>query len=1080
MNKKRFIEETFPVKEVSIESAREKNIRHGHISTLHIWWARRPLASSRATSYAALIPVPENIEEWNRKRQFIIDFSKWGNSLNQHLIEKARKDILEANDGKPPKVLNPFAGGGAIPLEALRLGCETYASDLNPVAVLIQKCTLEYPQKYGKPTERQEEGEMFSGRVTKNPLLEDVKKWGEWVLEEAKKEIGRFYPNEEDGSIPVGYIWARTIPCQNPSCGAEIPLMRQYWLAKKDRKKVSLFPHPQPLSHAVGEGGRGVEFKVVGTGYEPMPEGFDPEKGTVSRAVAVCLVCGSVVADKTTRKLFQEGKAWQRMIAVVSHKPGTSGKRYRVATEQDMEIFKEAEKYLEEKRAKLMMEWGFDPVPDEPTPEGKGRGAERAFSVRNYGLDTWGDLFNARQKLALITFMEKVREVYRTLTPGPSPTLWERGEENLRSTSTFLPSPKVLGEELGVRAESKVSQELTARARELRQQATPAEELLWQLLRNRQLLRHKFRRQHPIGRFIADFFCDDARLVIEVDGAVHSEPSQQERDRARQEVLQQYGYSILRFTNEQVLHQTEQVLQAIADFVRGHSHENSPTPTSPPPLSHSVGEGPGVREDYAKAVTSYLAVILNRLADKNSNLVVYDVIGEKVAHVFGRQALGVVWDYIEVNPFTDVGWPNMQEWIERIIVHCSQTSNAPATITQVSATSLPYPENFFDAIITDPPYYDNVPYSYLSDFFYVWLKRIIGDLYPELFSTPLTPKKNEIVAYSNGPGGFDEGKKFFEDMLKKSFQEIYRILKPNSIAIIVYAHKSTEGWETLINSLLDSGLIMTGAWPLHTEMANRLRASESAALASSIYIVSRKLERQPTGFYNEVKEELKKHLNQKLHRLWEEGIGGADFFIAAIGSAIEVFGKYEKVMDFEGNIVRADRLLDEVREIATDYAVRQILHNGFAGEISDLTRFYVLWRWNYGEAKVAFDEARKLAQSCGIDLSREWGKNGFIQKEKEFIRVSAPQMRRLNDLKDSGELIDVLHHVLLLWEKSKREELIKVLNESGYGGSEAFYRVAQAISETLPVESKEKKLLDGFLAGKERVKEEVKQGRLFA
>jgi len=150
MSEKRFIEESFPVKEVSEESAKEKNIRHGHISTLHIWWARRPLASSRATVYAALIPAAKNTEEWNNKRNFIIDLCKWENSNNKELIEKARKEILEANNGKPPKVLDPFAGGGAIPLEALRLGCETYASDYNPVAVLIEKCTLEYPQKYGR------------------------------------------------------------------------------------------------------------------------------------------------------------------------------------------------------------------------------------------------------------------------------------------------------------------------------------------------------------------------------------------------------------------------------------------------------------------------------------------------------------------------------------------------------------------------------------------------------------------------------------------------------------------------------------------------------------------------------------------------------------------------------------------------------------------------------------------------------------------------------------------------------------------------------------------------------------------
>jgi len=234
---RRFIEESFPAKEVSIESAKEKNIRHGHISTLHIWWARRPLTSSRATNYAALIPAvsPGDKEELNKKRDFIIDFSKWENSLNSDLIKQAREDILKANNGKPPKVLDPFGGGGAIPLEALRLGCETYSNDYNPVSVLIQKCILEYPQKYGKPFKIKSNPSIpfpeiikqktldFDSEIVPNRLLYDVKKWSNWVLKEVKKEIDRFYPPDPDGSIPVGYTWARTIPCQNPSCGAEIP-----------------------------------------------------------------------------------------------------------------------------------------------------------------------------------------------------------------------------------------------------------------------------------------------------------------------------------------------------------------------------------------------------------------------------------------------------------------------------------------------------------------------------------------------------------------------------------------------------------------------------------------------------------------------------------------------------------------------------------------------------------------------------------------------------------------------------------------------------------------------------------------
>ena len=351
---------------------------------------------------------------------------------------------------------------------------------------------------------------------------------------------------------------------------------------------------------------------------------------------------------------------------------------------------------------------------------------------------------------------------------------------------------------------------------------------------------------------------------------------------------------------------------------------------------------------------------------------------------------------------------------------------------------------------------------------------MIGNFYPELFSTPLTNKFKEIVAYSNGENGWEGGKKLFELNLKESFQEIYRVLKPNGIAVIVYAHKSTEGWETLINSLLDSYLIVDASWPIATERIGRQRAQESAALASSFYIVARKMERQPTGFYNQVKEELNQYLAQKLERLWQEGISGSDFFIAAIGSAIEVFGKYEKVMDYEGNIIRANRLLADVRKIVTDFAVRQILHNGFAGEITDLTRFYVLYRWEFGAAKAPFDEARKLAQSCSIDLALEWNRHGFIKKEKEYIRVLGPQDRNSDSLKNFSEMIDVLHKALLLWEHSKRQEMVTLLQESGFGNSEAFYRVAQAISETLPNDNKEKKLLDGFLSGRERLKEEVK------
>jgi adenine-specific DNA methylase len=891
-DRKSFIEVAFPIKEVSEESAREKNIRHGHISTLHIWWARRPLASSRATTYAALIPYPSTEKEAKKKAEFIVSLSKWENSLNKNIIKMAREDILKANEGKPLRVLDPFSGGGSIPLECLRLGLETHAVDYNPVANLILKCTLEYPQKHG------------------SLLVEDVKKWGKWVLEQAKEEIGRFYPTDEDGSIPVGYIWARTIPCQNPSCGAEIPLMRQFWLAKKEKKNISLYPF-------VYDGK--VEFAIVSKNKDEWqvidsskPEvdlkvsfDFDPEKGTVSRAIAVCPVCGGMVDDKQVRKLFQEGKAGQRMVAVVLSK--SKDKAYRLATERDVEFYRKTEEYLEEKRKKLWEEWGMDPVPDEEMNTKD----PNTVAGRGYGFIKWGDLFNSRQKLTLITFTEKVRLAYR-------------------------------------------------------------------------------------------------KMIEE-------------------------GYD----------------------------------------------------KDYAKAVVSYLGLGIDRLAFYATTFGYWHNTRELVNPGMGRQAIAMSWDYSEVNPIGgNADWKSAVSWILSVLLHLTQippVETEKPVVLQASATELPYPDNYFDAVFTDPPYYDNINYAELSDFFYVWLKRSIGDLYPELFSTPLVPKSKEIVANTIRHGGGTKAREFFEEMLKKAFQEIHRVLKPNGISVIVYTHKSTSGWETMINSLLDSGLVPTASWPIDTEMKTRLIAKDSAALASSIYIVCRKIERQETGWFSDVKKEIEEKIFN--NKLWEEGVAGPDFFIACIGSAIEVFGKYEKVMDYEGNVIRADKLLEFVREKVTEYAVKQILHNGIAGKLSPLTKFYILWRWSFREAKIEFDEARKLAQSVGVHLEKEWNKS-FIKKDKNYIKVLGPQERKLEDIEnlEKKDLIDVLHQVLILWSQGRREEMKMILKETGYGENDAFYRVAQAISETLPNDSKEKRLLDGFLSGKDKLISEVKnlgQWRLF-
>lgn len=581
-NERRFIEVAFPIKEVSKESSKERNIRDGHISTLHLWWSRKPLSSSRATTYAALIPYPSTENEVKEKTEFIIELSKWKNSLMEDVIRKAREDILRANGGKPLKVLDPFAGGGSIPLECLRLGLEPHAGEYNPVAALILKCTLEYPQKYGGQNKVKRNEGLFNIEKAESPLIADIRKWGEWVLEQARKEIGRFYPEDEDGSIPLGYYWMRTIPCQNPSCKAEIPLTANWWLVRKKDEKVFLYPfvYNGKVEFAIVQR-NGDEWQVVESsvpGFIPkVPSNFDPDNGTVSRAFAVCPVCKSTIEDNQVRKLFQEEKAGQRMVVVILSK---SGKRvYRLATEKDVDLYKNAEEYLEVKRKKLLGEWGFDPVPDEDFS------SSVIFSTRLYKLTMFGDLFNARQKLALIVFTEKVRLAYK-------------------------------------------------------------------------------------------------KMIEE-------------------------GYD----------------------------------------------------KEYAKVVLTYLGFGVSRLAEYTSNLCFLDSTLEKVSHVFSRQSLHMVWDYSEVNPLSKAvgSWTSMV--LRRILLSLSHLTQIPPignvtpNVYRSSATELPYPDNYFDAVFTDPPYYDNVPYSHLSDFFYVWLKRSIGDLYPELFSTPLTPKSEEIVAYSKRGGG---------------------------------------------------------------------------------------------------------------------------------------------------------------------------------------------------------------------------------------------------------------------------------------------------------------------------------------
>jgi adenine-specific DNA methylase len=574
---KRLIEVDLPIKKISEHARREKSIRHGHISTLHIWWARRPLAACRAVICGALWPDPADehcpeafrsaararmAEFWNptgttprtmdspldlRKAllDFIADFANWDHSTDERYLNTARaltQSAHEALGGEPgtrPLVVDPFAGGGSIPLEALRIGADAYASDLNPVAVLLNKVVLEYIPKYGKD------------------LADDVRKWGRWIKDEAEKELAEFYPKDPDGATPIAYLWARTVQCDPASggCGAEVPLIRSLWLAKKGNRSVALRLIPDKER-------KRVEFEII---EKAKPS--DVKEGTVKRGSVTCPCCDyttPVTSVRAQLKAKHGGADEARLFCVVTTKQTEQGRFYRLPNEGDLETVRKAKKELD--RRKREWKGALSLAPDEPTPIGGGSGAGRAFSQRNYGMNRFEDLFTSRQLLALTTFV---------------------------------------------------------------------------------------------------------RLST--------------------------------------------------DLNRGSIVDQN--------------------KELQTAIQTGLSLAVDRLADKNASLTVWNNIGEKIEHVFSRQALSMTWDFPEVGIFSD----STGNWMSHVLLVSEgldiKLNYGPKGHSElISALNSPLPNESANLFFTDPPYYDAVPYADLSDFFYVWLKRTVGDKYDWLIRDALTPK----------------------------------------------------------------------------------------------------------------------------------------------------------------------------------------------------------------------------------------------------------------------------------------------------------------------------------------------------
>jgi len=925
---RRLIEDYLPIQAISAEASREKSVRKGHISTLHLWWARRPLVACRAAVYGALVPtsrfVPENGPD-NKKQslgranaaRFIEQLCKYpGNST---VIKEAQRHILEAHaerlsketgkkvtamdieEGRAPrpKVLDMFAGGGAIPLEALRLGCEAYALDLNPVAHIIELCTLVYPQKYGKPdlNARGTTGpKNAKSETTWGGLAEEVRCWGNWLMERVKAEIGDLYPLIPDPEykgrrpetqatlwqstkkdevpsgylVPVAYLWTRTVRCKNPTCGTTVPLVKQTWLRRKKGDLVA-------AKIVAPKGAKRVRFEVVESASE-RGLGFSPGEGSKG-GNATCTFCGTVADSDFLKNEGQNGRIGMQLMAVACTRPGGGAKVY-VAADRLPEA--EPDNGAIRKRIdKLSGRTGLI-VPSEPMPKPGTLG----FRIQPYGIKTWGDLFTSRQALCLLSFAAGIQD----------------GE------------------------------------------------------------------------------CAMA----------------------------------------------------------------------------------GLDSDRRLAVLTLLAAMLNRLASFSSAQCVWLCIeGERTANTFGRHALPMVWDFSETAPFNEenAGWPMA---LDRVIPAIeSATVGAPAIVARGSAVRLPWPDGTFDAVITDPPYYDNVPYADVSDFFYVWLKRTVGHLYPSHFATELTPKKNEAVAEPMRYGGDREKAKVaYEEMMAQSFSEASRVLRPGGQLTVVYAHKTALGWSTLVDALRRAGFVVTEAWPLDTEKPGRLRAQESAALASSIFLVARKREGAEVGSYeDEVRSELERIVRERMDSLWRMGITGADLVIAAVGAGLRAFTRFSRVEYANGEEVPAEKFLAEVEGVVLETLLEKIF--GIAGSgvaaVDGPSRFYILWRYTYKAADMEAGEAIVFTYGQNVELDGQKGlsigRHALVEKKKGKYRLrdfaERGQDEKLGLPEDGGApapLIDALHRILWLVENQPRN-LNRFLDEAR-PDRERLRLVAQALAGT--------------------------------
>jgi putative DNA methylase len=1034
MTDKRLIETAFPLRQASAASLHEKNMRHGHISTLHLWPARRPLAASRAAIAAALLPDPGDDEArktlvrrlgggLKAKKQTKAEANKkvettkvegdggvlWWGQENLPDMAWFRDQIRAAHGGRAPRVLDPFAGGGAIPLEAMRLGCEVVANDLNPVAWFILKCTLEYPQRLAGQTlplpahamcdpafareflkaqglkgVRLEQAVTRMTAAGRGETVQDdllaadrpweraglgwqVRAWGNWVLWEARRELAARYPTYAE--------WQNFDPETHV-----------------EPKPLHLLSTDALAEHAVAELNTGVSATDLRNPKTPRWVA-KPTVAYLWAKTVPCKSCRATIPLLKTRWLCKRDE--KRVVLEMTPNAANDGVVFTVRG---------------------------------GVPEPSGNSAQRKAADQAMGGGTMSRTGVKCPCCPGVMTMDDLRYEGRA------------GRIEAVMTAVVVNGPHGKGYRLPTDHEMTVAQVDMAEVE---------------------------------------------TLYADVPFGLPTEPTPKGGGGAAR-AFSVGGYGLLRWCDLF----TPRQLMALGTFVE--------VVRRLPPLLDTAGYS----TDWRQAIWAFTALANDRMADFGSAMATWTLSAEKMRGTFGRFALPIVWDFTEVNPFSGVtgDYGGAVEWIGKVAAHLDVATRV-AEMPSVTCESALRISGTYDAIVTDPPYYDAIPYSDLADFFRVWLRRALWGFSNEFnvnFHDPLGPKwdaeagDGELIDDSSRFGGdAAASKKNFEDGMAAVFRRCHAALKPDGILVIVFANKNPDAWETLVSALIRAGFVVDGSLPIQTERGARNRAIASAALSSSVWLVCRK--RPATarpGYATPVLAEMREKIRTQMHRFWDAGIRGPDFVWAATGPALEAYSRHPVVRRETSTTGQSETLpvaefLHEVRRLVVEFAVGRVLKPADVdgddpGGLDEITTYYVLHRDTFGMAEAPIGACILYALSCGLSdahladrydiLARTGGRSVPDDEDDDpddadesdepesegtgsKVRLRRWDQRRRKTLGLEGvggqpvPLIDRAHRLMQLWKAGDVTKVNTFLDQGGLARDALFAQLIQALIE---------------------------------